>query len=377
MYGLKNILFELAVVIFLSKIVSHFCEKIKQPPVFGLLLTGLILGESGFKLLRSNEVIEVFSEIGAILLLFMAGLETDIAQVRKEARISFTTAIWGVVLPFFFGFCIARSFGFEVNKSLFLGTILTATSVAITVMTLYDLKKLETIEGRTILSAAVIDDALSVILLAFVLSLIGKETRIFISFAKMIIFFVVASFLGFFLVRRSYKFSKRLRASRATIAIALSTVLFFAWFAKSMGIAEITGAYLAGLFSSREMRREVMRELEAMAHGLFVPVFFTNIGLKAQIHKISGNVLFLICFILIAIMSKIIGCGLGAKIAKLPAKTSLRIGVGMVPRGEVALIIASIGLSKNLIGHFEFSLTVILSLVTAIFTPLLLRLLFK
>lgn len=370
---------ELSIVLILAKIFSDISSRLKQPPVLGLLFVGIILGPSVMGLLHSNEIIKVLGEIGVFILLFMAGMETDIQKMRKEGALSFTVASSGVVIPLIAGFSLAILFGFDISKALLLGTILTATSISITVMTLWDIKRLDTKEGRVILAAAIIDDVLSIMVLALISAFIGnKNISLLTSIGKLALFFVVSIPLGLFVIKPYIHFTRKLQSHQSTLAIAIGLMFVFVYLAEQCGLAAITGAYMAGLFvGNTALKREVLQGFDMIGQSFFIAIFFVDIGLEASLRSLHGNVLFVALFLLTAVLTKIVACALAARAFKLPNKTSLRIGVGMVPRAEVALAVASIGLAQNIINKADFSMVILLCLTTAMVTPPLLRLAFK
>jgi Kef-type K+ transport system membrane component KefB len=370
---------ELAVILILAKIFSDLSSRIKQPPVLGLLLLGIVLGPSVTGFLHSSEIVKVIGEIGVFILLFMAGLETDIQKMIKEGPLSFTVASCGVGLPFLAGLGLTLFFGYGLPRALLLGTILTATSVSVTVMTLWDIKRLDTLEGRTILGAAIIDDVMGIIVLTIISALIGSQNaHIMTAIGKLVLFFIISIFMGLLIIRPYLHVTKKLKSDHAPLAIAIGLMFVFAWLAQVCGLAAITGAYAAGLLvGNTSLKREVLHGFNIIGQAFFIAIFFVNIGLEASFQSIHSSVLFVTLFILAAILTKIVGCTLGAKAFRLSNKESLRIGVGMVPRAEVALAVASIGLAQNIITRSDFSMTVLLCLTTAMVTPVLLRLTFK
>lgn len=369
-----NTLFSTALIIILAKIGSHLMSRLKQPPVLGMLLLGILLGPSGFNVVRTNETLKTLADIGVIILLFMAGLETDLERMRREGSTSILTASGGVVLPFICGFLLPMAFHFSISQSLMLATALTATSVSIPVMTLFDLDRLRGPEGRAILGAAVIDDVMAVLILAFTLGLVSGKTRILLSFSKIFLFFLISCALGFFVFRKIIDLTMKLQANQALLAVALGILFIYASGADLAGMAPITGAYLAGLFLGRTpVRRRLLGGMDTIGHALFISIFFVHVGLQAKIELVEGRYLFLVLYILVGILSKFTGCGLGAKLGGLQLRRSMRVGIGMIPRGEVALAVTSIAMSRGLIGAPEFSSTVLLVLVTAFITPPLLK----
>ncbi len=372
------ILLHLAVIITLSKFTTALGNRFKQPPVLGMLLLGLLLGPSGFGLIQADIVLKWLAKLGVIILLFMAGLQTDILQMRRVGRFSLITASGGVLLPFLFGFGLSLPFGYNLTKGLIIGAILTATSVSVTVMTLMDMKRLKSDEGTVILGAAVLDDVMAIILLTFILGLASSSPNFWLPLSKVVAFFLLAALLGFLLFGRIMRFAERLHASHGVVALALGIAFFYSWSAEYAGVAHITGAYIAGLLLGRTpMKRRILAGMETLGQSLFISIFFVEVGLEAELRGLNGGYLFIFLLIIAAILGKVAGAGLGGHLSGLGHKGALRVGVGMLPRGEVALVIASLGMSNHLIGQPELSGTVLMVVITAIMTPMLLKFTFR
>ncbi|HEX4205407.1 MAG TPA: cation:proton antiporter [Ktedonobacteraceae bacterium] len=368
----------LACLLIAAKIVGWLCNRIHMPAVLGQLLVGVIAGPTLLGWVQPNAILDTFANIGVILLMFIAGLETDMQQMRQVGKAAFTSASLGVVLPFFAGAGFAFALGYSVPISLFLGTVLTATSVGISAQTLKDLGKLKTKEGTTILGAAVIDDVLGLIILSIVLAFTLGQNPSW-SILKMLIYFPVAYIVGHFGFPILSRWLPKVLALEARIGLVLALVLLYAWSAASLGnVAAITGAYIAGILVSRtEMREWVHDGLSKMGYSLFVPLFFIYVGIQSNFHSISFIPLaLLIGFVSIAIVSKVLGCGMGAFLCNFKPRESLTVGVGMISRGEVALITGTIGLQAKLIDQSLFSSVVLVALITTLITPLLLNLLY-
>ncbi|MCD6342913.1 MAG: cation:proton antiporter [Spirochaetaceae bacterium] len=373
-----HFLLHLAIILILSKYVAALSIKFKMPPVLGMIITGILLGPSVLDIVKTDIVLQWLAKLGVILLLFTAGLDTDIAQMKSQGKASLMTAAGGVLVPFALGFFTSRFFGLDVFSSTLIGTVLMATSVSVTVMTLIDLKKLHSSEGTTILGAALIDDVIGILMLTFVFGLHGGENNILISMAKILGYFVASFLVGFFLFKPIIRFTRKLEVESGVVAVALSLCFLFAWAAEKAGMAEITGAYIAGLFVGQtRSKRTVSEGVETLGQSFFVAIFFINIGLETQLRDISGNPGFIIFIILFAIAGKILGSGVGAKIGGFSLRQSTRIGVGMVPRGEVALIISAMALTRGIFTQTEYSTTVLIVILSAIITPPLLKWAFK
>jgi len=339
---------------------------------------GIILGPSVTGWIHPNETVKILGEIGVYILLFMAGLETDIHKMKREGRTTLLTASLGVTLPFFAGLLLCHLWGFSLIKGLLVGTILTATSVSVTVMTLWDMKRLDGTEGRIILGSAIIDDVFGVLILTLILALFGKGgPSLWVSLSKLVLFFVASFALGLF-IGPIMHYSERLRADKSLTAISFGIMLLFAWLARVCQLATITGTYMAGLMIGlTTLKQKVLSEINTIGQSIFIPLFFITIGLEAQLSSVAGYLLFGVLFIALAILTKIIGCGTGAWLGgRHSLKECTRIGIGMIPRAEVALAIASVGLAHSIITKTDFSLTILLCLTTALITPVLLRISF-
>lgn len=373
-----HFLLHLAIILILSKYVAALSIRFKMPPVLGMIIMGILLGPSVLDIVKTDIVIQWLAKLGVILLLFTAGLDTDVVQMKSQGKASLMTAAGGVLVPFTLGFVTSRFFGLDVFSATLIGTVLMATSVSVTVMTLIDLKKLHSSEGTTILGAAIIDDVIGILMLTFVFGLHGGENNILISIAKILGYFLASFIVGFFLFEPIIRFTRKLDVEAGVVAVALSLCFFFAWAAEKAGMAEITGAYIAGLFVGQtRSKRTVSEGVETLGQSFFVAIFFINIGLETQLRDISGNPGFIIFIILFAIAGKILGSGAGAKIGGFSLQQSTRIGIGMVPRGEVALIISAMALTRGIFTQTEYSTTVLIVILSAILTPPLLKWAFK
>ncbi len=373
-----HFLLHLAIILLLSKYVAALSLKFKMPPVLGMILVGILIGPSALDIVKTDVVIQWLSKLGVIMLLFTAGLDTDLQQMKSQGKVSLLSALGGVTIPFLLGFFTSRFFGLNNFSAVLIGTVLTATSVSVTVMTLIEMKKLHSPEGTTILGAAIIDDIIGILMLTFVFGLHGGGESITFSLLKILAYFVFSFLIGFFLFKPILRFTKKLNVEEGIVTLALALCFFFAWAAEKAGIAEITGAYIAGLFIGQTRHKRTVSEgVETLGQSFFVAIFFINIGLETHLENISGNPLFIILVILFAVTGKMLGAGAGAKLGGLSLKQSARIGAGMIPRGEVALIISAIALTKGIFTQTEYSTTVLIVIISAILTPPLLKLTFK
>jgi monovalent cation:proton antiporter-2 (CPA2) family protein len=367
-------------IILFTKLAGDLSVRLGQPAVLGKLIVGIILGPAVLGWIQNGEFIHYFSEIGVLLLMFIAGLETDLDQLRKNWKSAFAVAVGGIILPFLGGFAIGEMFGFASHNAMFMGVILSATSVSISVQVLKDMNKLNTREGSTILGAAVVDDILVVILLAVLMSFFGTgaEVSIGLLITKKVLFFAVALVVGWFVVPRVMKWMAPLKVTEAVIAAALMICFAFAYFAEIMGMAGIIGAFAAGIaISQTSFKHTVESKIEPIAYSIFVPVFFVSIGLSVSFEGVGSQIGFVLLLTVIAILTKLIGGGLGARLTGFDNRSSAIIGSGMISRGEVALIIAATGLSSGLLQQQYFTSVIIVVIVTTLVTPPLLKYMFR
>lgn len=381
-------LLSLALILLSTKIFGLVTKKVKLPQVVGALLAGLILGPACFGVLKETEFIKQVSEIGVIVLMFCAGLETDIKELKKTGKSSFIIALLGVIVPLLAGWGVATIFNKDSDlptsitlQNIFIGIILTATSVSITVETLKEMGRLSSKSGNAILGAALIDDILGIIALTIVTSCADKSVNIGLVMLKIVLFFVFAIVVAVAFNFAFNKWSGRSKKDlRRYVIIGFVFCLLMSYCAeKFFGVADITGAFVAGLALSNGPRATYLtNRFETLSYMLLSPVFFASIGLKVVIPKMSASIIiFAVVLLVIAVLTKIIGCGLGAKICKFSNKDSLRIGIGMISRGEVALIVASKGEAVGLMNDRYFGPIVITVVVTTIITPILLKFVYK
>ncbi|MGG4131967.1 cation:proton antiporter [Paenibacillus illinoisensis] len=370
----------LAIILIFTKIAGDLSVRLGQPSVLGKLIVGVILGPALLGWVQPTDFIHHMSEIGVLLLMFIAGLETDLEQLKKNWKSAFAVAVGGVILPFIGGYGSAIAFGMTQAHALFFGLLFCATSVSISVQTLKDMNQLSSREGTTILGAAVVDDVLVVVLLAVMMSLLGAgagDVSIGLLIGKKALFFVIIAFAGWWLVPRIMKWMAPLRVTETVITAGLIICFAFSYFAEWMGVAGIIGAFAAGIaISQTNFKHEVETKLEPIAYSIFVPVFFVSIGLNVTFDGVGSQILLIVVISLIAIITKWIGGGVGARLTGFDRSSSMAIGAGMISRGEVALIIASTGLTSGLLDPEYFTSVVIMVIITTLVTPPLLKLTF-
>lgn len=381
-----NVFRDLAIIIIVAKFFGILARKCKAPQVVGEIIAGLLIGPSVLGWVDQTDFIIQMAEIGVVLLMFSAGLGTDLKELMKTGPIAFLIACCGVFIPLIMGalfyMCYygASPWGSEgFYKAVFIGTIMTATSVSITVSSLKEMGKLKTKVGTTILSAAIIDDIIGIMVLTFVIGFKNPESKPSKVVISTLLFFVFAIVVGYISYKLFKYFDKKYPHTRRIPIAGLSYCFAFAYIAEHFfGIADITGAYCAGIILCSIRDSDYIAEkMDINSYMLFGPVFFASIGLKTDIDDMTiPLLLFSIGFVIVALLSKIIGCGLMAKICKFNVSDSLKIGVGMMTRGEVALIVSQKGLSVGLIEPVYFTSVILLIIVSSILTPILLKILF-
>jgi len=366
----------LVLILLATKLAGHLSLKLGQPAVLGKLLAGVLLGPAVLGWVENSDFIHYFSEVGVILLMFIAGLEADLSQLKANWKASFAVAVGGVALPFLGIFAVAEIFGLPAPLAWFLGVAFSATSVSITVQILKEMDKLNSPEGATILGAAVVDDVLVVVLLAVVASFLGNggEEALGLLIGKKLIFFVAVLAVGWLAVPRIMAVLARLRISEPIVTAALAVCFAFAYFADLMGMAGIIGSFAAGIAVSQTYFREkVTEKVEPIAYGLFVPVFFAGIGLQVSFAGVGSQIAFVFVLTAAAVVTKWLGGGLGARLTGFGRTSALAIGSGMVSRGEVALIIAATGLQTGLLIPEYFTSVVLVIIATTLIAPLTMK----
>lgn len=395
-HEIYEILLPLAMILIFSKILGLTSKKIGLPQVVGMILAGIFLGF--IKLIPNQQIFSNFTrgglsfiaKIGVVLIMFSAGLETNTKQFKKIGSASVVITMLGVLFPFACGFLLAAAFngGFDnmttekLFSNLYYGTILTATSVSITVATLKELGKLNSKVGQSIVSAAIIDDIIGVVLLSLIIGLknTGSVANTGIILGKTVGFFVAVIGLGFLFHFLFVKMDQKWPHYRRIPIFGFALCFFYAYAAEHwFGVADITGAYFAGLtLSSIESAGYIDTKVETSNYLLFAPVFFANIGIKMEMQNISPTILgFGFAFIAIALFGKIIGCGIGAKLFKFTNKEAFQIGIGMMVRAEVVLVCAQKGIDYGLVSSTVMPFIIILIILSSLIAPIILKFTFK
>lgn len=377
----------LAVILLSTKVFGLISERVHMPQVVGALLAGVVLGPSVLGLVEETDFLLKTSEIGVILLMFMAGLDTDLEELKKTGLASFVIALIGVVVPLIAGTGLYLVFFPDMGeplhmlKALFIGVVLTATSVSITVETLREMGRLKGKVGTAILGAAIIDDIMGIIVLTLVSAMTDPTVQPIAVLGRIAAFFILVVIVGFVMYRLFRAITNEWSNHRRIAIYALSFCLILSFVAEHyFGIADITGAYFAGLILCNllEAREYINKKVNILAYMFFSPVFFASMGIKTELDGMTGSLLiFSFALLAVAIITKIIGCGLGAKLMGFNWSDSLSIGLGMVSRGEVALIVAQKGAQVGLIDSSLFPPIVLVVIVTTLITPILLKLFMK
>lgn len=385
-------LLDLALILLSTKVFGLLTRRVRLPQVVGALLAGLILGPACLGILHQTDFIYQVSEIGVIVLMFCAGLETDIDELKRTGKASFVIALFGVLIPLVGGFAVAAYFNRPgmlestastslMLQNIFIGVILTATSVSISVETLKEMGKLNTRAGNAILGAAIIDDILGIIALTIITSLADSSVNVFLVLGKIVAFFVFVGVGGYLLHIVFQKWVKGYeRDLRRFVILAFVICLVFSYCAEEFfGVADITGAFFAGLIITKTTHTDyIARRFSTLSYLLLSPVFFANIGLQVVLPKMSTMIIvFAVVLVLVAVLTKVVGCGLGAKLCKYSNQDCMRIGTGMISRGEVALIVASKGNAVGLMSADLLGPVVIVVVITTIIAPIFLKMTFS
>lgn len=381
-----HIFLDLAIIIIFSKFFGLLARKFKAPQVVGEIVAGLLIGPSILGLVEQTDFLTQMAEIGVILLMFSAGLETNLRDLMKTGFKAFLIACFGVLIPLiggtllYMGFYGGAPFGSDkFYQALFIGVIMTATSVSITVQSLREMGKLRGEIGTTIVSAAIIDDVIGILVLTFVIGFKNPDSHPGKVVINTILFFAMAVVLGYILYKIFNSVDVRYPHTRRIPILGLALCFIFAYVAEVyFGIADITGAYIAGIILCSIRDSEYIEEkIDTNSYMLFGPVFFASIGLKTNIDNVTGGIiLFAVAFVIVALMCKIIGCGFIARVCGYKGRDALKIGVGMMTRGEVALIVSQKGLSVGMLSSVYFTAVILLIIVSSVLTPVLLKVLY-
>ncbi len=382
-----HFLLDMAIILISTKILGIFSKKVKMPQVVGALLAGVIMGPAVLNIIHESDFIKKLAELGVIVLMFSAGMEMDLKELKNSGKSGMLTAALGVLFPLVGGFLAAMIFngggavsGKTFLQNVFVGVVLTATSVSITVETLKELGRLNSKSGTIILSAALIDDVLGIMLLTLITGMSDNSVNILGVLGKIAAFFVLAIIVGIVFYKVFEKFTSERKERRRYVLIAFVFCLILSYIAEHyFGVADITGAFIAGVvLSNTKQVHFINRRFDILSYMLIAPMFFASVGLSIEKLEINGTMLLLtLVLLIVAIITKIIGCGLGAILSGCSTKESVQVGVGMISRGEVALIVANKGLMLGLMPGLFTAPLVLVVVITTIVTPILLKIIFK
>ncbi len=375
---------DIALILIATKMFGLVARKLKAPQVVGEIVAGLVIGPCLLGWVGQTDILSAMAEIGVVLLMFSAGLGTNLKELIKTGPVAFLIAVAGVAVPLAGGALVYYLFGFDpisnqMLESVFMGTVLSATSVSITVQALNELGHLKGKVGTTILSAAIIDDVIGIILLTVVIGFKDPNENPLNIGIQTVLFFVFAFICGFALYYLFKWLDKRNPHTRRIPIFSLALCFAFAYCAeKYFGIADITGAYVAGIvLCNIQDSTYIERKMDINSYMIFGPIFFASIGLQTSFNDFNMSILwFTIALVAVALITKIIGCGGVARLCRFSTTDSLKIGVGMMNRGEVALIVAQKGMNTGLLNPSLFSTIIVLIIVSSITTPIVLKFLY-
>lgn len=370
---------QLAIIIIAAKLAGALSVRLGQPSVLGELIVGVLLGPSVLGLIEATDILSTFSTLGVILLMFIAGLETDLDEFKRAGKASTFVGFGGIIFPLFLGYFVGVMMDLTNLQAWFLGVILSATSISISVQALKEMNYLKTREGTTILGAAVLDDVVVMIILAFLMSFAGGgDVALTTLVIKKVLFFVLAILIGWKVVPWLMSKLTRLPVSEMVITSAIIICFVYAYAAEYTGVANIIGAYIAGIaIGQTKFKHDVFGKVETLSYSIFVPIFFAYIGISAEFTGILDNFVLIILLSIFAILTKFVGAGLGAKLSGFGWRSSAGIGSAMVSRGEVALIVASMGVASNLVAQELYATMIVVVIVTTIVTPPMMKIFFK
>ena len=377
-----DIWLELTIILAIAVIGHLIMSWIKQPTVVGELIIGIILGPSIVgallgKALFDQETIELFAHFGGIILLFLIGLETKLSVVGDRKAIA--VAVGGVLVPWLCGFAMARIFHYPAPEAIFIGAILTATSVGVTAMVLMEMNAVSTNTGKTIIGAAVVDDILAMIALS-ISEGVADPTVVF-SITKVVevsivavLFIAVGAFIGIKVLNpailRAHRIGQKRGLHSIGFMLALSLALLYAFIAETIGLSAIIGAFLAGTVLEPSELKKVFTSHTQSLGMVFIPVFFISLGLLVDLSGIARTFVFVMFMTVLAILTKVVGCGVPCRLFGDSGHDSFTVGYGMVPRGEIALVMALIGLNAGIIDQDLYAAIVIMAILTTIIVPI-------
>ncbi|WP_283602025.1 cation:proton antiporter [Ligilactobacillus aviarius] len=373
----------LCLVLITTSLAGHFSRRIGIPAVIGQLLVGILIGPAVLGWVHNNAFMHTFSEIGVIILMFIAGLESDLGMLKKYFKPALAVAFSGVVFPVVLIYFFGKLFHFSFEQAIFLGVTFSATSVSISVEVLKELKRLKSKEGTTILGAAVIDDIISVIILSVLVSMFSNvakaqgghhSSNLWVSFLLDALYFVMIFFLFEWIAPKMMRLGEHLKVASSVTLMSIVLCLGMAWLAEQVGLSDVVGAFFAGVaIAQTPYKREVDSNIEPIGYAVFIPMFFVSIGLNMTFKGFFDDLIFIISLTILALITKWLGCGLGAKVLGMNYDSMNIIGSGMVSRGEMALIIAQIGYEAHLLSSEYYSGVIFVIILTTLAAPFMLK----
>lgn len=373
----------LCLVLITTSLAGHFSRRIGVPAVIGQLLVGILIGPAVLGWVHNNAFMHTFSEIGVIILMFIAGLESDLGMLKKYFKPALAVAFSGVVFPVVLIYFFGKLFHFSFEQAIFLGVTFSATSVSISVEVLKELKRLKSKEGTTILGAAVIDDIISVIILSVLVSMFSNvakaqgghhSSNLWMSFLLDALYFVVIFFLFEWIAPKMMRLGEHLKVASSVTLMSIVLCLGMAWLAEQVGLSDVVGAFFAGVaIAQTPYKQEVDSNIEPIGYAVFIPMFFVSIGLNMTFKGFFDDLIFIVSLTILALITKWLGCGLGAKVLGMNYDSMNIIGSGMVSRGEMALIIAQIGYEAHLLSSEYYSGVIFVIILTTLAAPFMLK----
>lgn len=373
----------LCLVLITTSLAGHLSRRIGVPAVIGQLLVGILIGPAVLGWVHNNAFIHTFSEIGVIILMFIAGLESDLGMLKKYFKPALAVAFSGVVFPVVLIYFFGKLFHFSFEQAIFLGVTFSATSVSISVEVLKELRRLKSKEGTTILGAAVIDDIISVIILSVLVSMFSNvakaqgghhSSNLWMSFLLDVLYFVVIFFLFEWIAPKMMRLGEHLKVVSSVTLMSIVLCLGMAWLAEQVGLSDVVGAFFAGVaIAQTPYKKEVDSNIEPIGYAVFIPVFFVSIGLNMTFKGFFDDLIFIVSLTILALITKWLGCGLGAKVLGMNYDSMNIIGSGMVSRGEMALIIAQIGYEAHLLSSEYYSGVIFVIILTTLAAPFMLK----
>ncbi|WP_125764616.1 cation:proton antiporter [Levilactobacillus mulengensis] len=377
-----ELLKDLTLILLATTVVGHYCTRIGIPAVIGQLLVGVLVGPAMLGWISLSHSLEGFAEIGVIILMFIAGLESDLQLLKRYLKPSVLVALMGVLIPVLGTYAVGMFYNLGVTESLFISVIFAATSVSISVEVLKEMNALNSREGTTILGAAVVDDVLAVVILSVLVSTTGtavgesaaQSSSLLLTTIEQVIYFAAIYLVVRWLAPYMAKIGERLLIPMGPTLMAIILCFGMAYVAELVGLSDVVGAFFAGIaISQTTARSTVDRHIEPVGYALFIPVFFVSIGLNMDFNGLGKQIGFILVLTVVAVLSKLIGAGSGAKLAGFSWGSSAAVGAGMVSRGEMALIIAQIGYAAKLMSPVRYSAIVAAIIIATLLAPFLLR----